>query len=86
MPKAAKIPRIPKRIQRIADYCRLGGQTLHLANPVLSRGETKRRYWFEPSGRPAPTNSAEEAIGRGLMVPCGDSLFGGADSQSFRAA
>ena len=26
MPNAAKIPRIPKRIQRIADYCRLGGR------------------------------------------------------------
>lgn len=78
--------KIPKRVQRIADICRLGGQTLHLAHPVASRGETTRRYWFEPSGRPAPTISAEEAISRGLLCPAGDSLFGGADSQTFRAA
>lgn len=82
MPDAVKIP---KRIQRIVDACR-GGQTLHLAHPITSRGETNRRYWFEPSGRAVATLSAEEAIGRGLLSPAGDSLFGGSDSQTFRAA
>lgn len=81
-----KEPKIPKRIQKIADTCRGGGQTLHLALPQVSRGETNRRYWFEPSGRPAPTQSAEEAISLGLLIPAGDCLFGIADSQTFRVA
>jgi hypothetical protein len=81
---ADAVKKIPKRVQKIADACR-GRQTLHLALPQVSRGETNRRFWFEPSGRAAATQSAEEAIGLGLLVPAGDCLFGNADSQTFRA-
>lgn len=80
-----KEPKIPKRVLRVAAVCQKG-ETLHLALPQVSRGETNRRYWFEPSGKPAPTISAEQAINLGLLLPAGDCLFGTADSQTFRAA
>lgn len=79
-----KAPKIPQRVLKIAERCSRG-ETLHFAHPVTSRGETNDRYWFEPSGRQAATLSAREAIAIGLVVPAGDSLFGGADSQTYRA-
>lgn len=77
--------KVPKRILKIVDACKRG-QTLHLALPRITNGETCRRYWFEPSGRAAPTKSTEQAIGLGLLKPAGDSLFSLADSQTFTAA
>lgn len=77
--------KVPKRIAKIVDRCRKG-ETLHLALPQITRGETNKRYWFEPSGKPAPVVSTEQAIAMGLLIPAGDSLFGGIDSQSFSAS
>lgn len=77
--------KVPKRILKIVDTCK-SGQTLHLALPRLTNGETVRRYWFEPSGRTAPTRSTEQAISLGLLKPAGDCLFSLLDSQTFTAA
>jgi hypothetical protein len=77
--------KVPKRILKIVERCK-GGETVHLALPQVSRNETNRRYWFEPSGKIAPITSTEQAIKLGLLVPAGDCLFGLDDSQTFRAA
>lgn len=77
--------KVPKRVLDIVDRCKRG-ETIHLALPQVSRNETNRRYWFEPSGRDAATKSTEDAIKLGLLIPAGDCLFGSDDSQTFRAA
>lgn len=83
MAKKPKEKRLPVRIQTIVGACK-GGQTLCLAIRQSDVGD-ERVYWFEPSGRPAGTKSADQAIEMGLLVPTGDGLFAG-DSQTYRAA
>ncbi len=77
--------KVPKRVLRVVDACKRG-QTVHLALPRITNGETNRRYWFEPSGRPAPVRSTEQAIHLGLLKPAGDTLFAALDSQTFTAS
>lgn len=84
MAKKPKEKRLPIRIQNIVGACR-GGQTLCLSIRHSDVGD-ERVYWLEPSGRPAGTKSAEEAIALGLLMPSGDSLFAETDSQTYRAA
>lgn len=78
------ILKIPTRVRRIVEACR-EGQTLCL---TIHRSDVgaERRYWLEPSGRPAPSKSAEKAIKLGLLTPTGDGLFPGVDSQTYKAA
>lgn len=83
-PKREKAKRLPVRVQKIVGAC-VAGQTLCLAIKHSEVGDEKS-YWLEPSGRPAGTKSAEEAIALGLLKPSGDSLFAEADSQTYRAA
>jgi hypothetical protein len=82
MPKREKPERLPARVQEVVGACR-GGQTLCLYIRHSDVGD-ERSYWLEPSGRPAGSKSAEEAIAAGLLIPNGDALFG--DSQTYRAA
>lgn len=78
----SKEPKVPVRVQRVVDACR-GGQTLCLTIRHSDVGD-ERVYWLEPSGRPAGTKSAEQAIELGLLLPAGDGLFD--LSQTWRAA
>jgi hypothetical protein len=82
MPKREKPKRLPVHIQKIVGAVK-GGQTLCVYIRHSDVGD-ERSYWLEPSGRPARSKSAEEAIAEGLLVPNGDALFG--DSQTYRAA
>lgn len=82
MARKKKPKRLPIRIQTLVGACR-GGQTLCCTLRHSEVGD-ERIYWLEPSGRPAGTKSAEQAIELGLLVPAGDGLFG--MSQTWRAA
>jgi hypothetical protein len=73
MPKKPKKVEIPQRIKRIVETCKLG-QKVCLTIRHSDVGD-ERLYWFEPSGRPAGTKSVEQAIEKGLLVPCHDGLF-----------
>lgn len=79
-----KPKKIPDRVARVVGYCQ-AGQTVCLSIRHSDVGDEKV-YWLEPSGRPVGEWTVKRAIDLGLLVPAGDSLFPGMDSQTYRAA
>jgi hypothetical protein len=77
--------KLPKHVQSVISKCR-NGEKLTKSLRMKETGETEVSFAFEPSGRRAPPKSSADAISSGLLLPCGDGLFGAETSQSWVAA
>jgi hypothetical protein len=74
--------KIPLRVRRVIDRV-YAGERLCVALKTNLSGKHETQYFYEPSGRSAPTTSAQQAIETGYLRPAGDSLFEAVPSQTW---
>lgn len=74
--------KLPSRVQLVVDRVRKG-ERLQRTFCTKANGEKETLFSFQPSGRPAPPKSSQDAIDSGLLRALGDGLFGDDTSQTY---
>lgn len=83
----SEFEKLPKRVRTVIERCQRDQVLCRSYRPrAIGEDTSVLNYWFEPSGIPAPSISATEAIEKKFLVPQDAGLFNDGNAQSFVAA